>query len=413
MVEGTAPAGATLPKEGGGGIDAAATAMEGLTSITKGISGVIDGIFQVIGKLFNAIMDASPLLQGMLKIISKMFMLVLMPIGNMIGRLLMPVVIKMANKTMALLSKFGNAGPDQMQDVMAAGMTIALQSMIEMLQVVLKQVLVPLIAGIVQAIGAVLFGGNVEGADTTAASKMISGDLSDLMGAATGGFGDVINQFGLTVQTGNRIAGNSFAESATAFYTGNMDIASGFQATAEILVIGSTKAIKEFSKAFDTSKTELITIIDTLQLPFKNLKQWIDINFPTQTAKVETPSETGGKREMDWGRFLLGALAPALSIGAMLTKPKETSEWFTSGQGTEPETKYTPKAKGGIVTRPTRILAGEAGAEAIIPLSKAGGAVGGNTVNVHFHGDVYGMDDFERKVEKTVNKYGGKVRGAY
>jgi hypothetical protein len=38
-------------------------------------------------------------------------------------------------------------------------------------------------------------------------------------------------------------------------------------------------------------------------------------------------------------------------------------------------------AKGGIVTQPTQILAGESGAEAIIPLDRFGG-LGGQTINV-------------------------------
>jgi hypothetical protein len=38
-------------------------------------------------------------------------------------------------------------------------------------------------------------------------------------------------------------------------------------------------------------------------------------------------------------------------------------------------------AKGGIVTSPTQILAGESGAEAIIPLDRFGG-LGGQTINV-------------------------------
>lgn len=79
----------------------------------KGMTGVLEGIMQVVSKLFSAIIDASPMLQGVLKIVDKMFKMILMPIGNLIARLLLPIAIKMANKTMQFLSKFGNAGPDQ------------------------------------------------------------------------------------------------------------------------------------------------------------------------------------------------------------------------------------------------------------------------------------------------------------
>jgi hypothetical protein len=34
-------------------------------------------------------------------------------------------------------------------------------------------------------------------------------------------------------------------------------------------------------------------------------------------------------------------------------------------------------------------------------------------INIHFHGDIYGMDDFERQVQSIVSKYSGRVKGAY
>lgn len=44
-------------------------------------------------------------------------------------------------------------------------------------------------------------------------------------------------------------------------------------------------------------------------------------------------------------------------------------------------------AKGGVVTRPTLALVGEAGPEAVVPLNRAGRFGGGITVEQHFHGD--------------------------
>lgn len=55
--------------------------------------------------------------------------------------------------------------------------------------------------------------------------------------------------------------------------------------------------------------------------------------------------------------------------------------------------RVTPFANGGIVTRPTMGLVGEAGPEAVIPLNKAGG-FGGVTVNVY--GDVSGRELVEK-----------------
>ena len=66
-------------------------------------------------------------------------------------------------------------------------------------------------------------------------------------------------------------------------------------------------------------------------------------------------------------------------------------------------------AKGGIVTGPTLAMLGESGSEAVIPLNKAGGGMGG--INVTIVGDVYGFDDFEDKVSEAVRD--GARRGGF
>ena len=67
----------------------------------------------------------------------------------------------------------------------------------------------------------------------------------------------------------------------------------------------------------------------------------------------------------------------------------------------------TPMAEGGIVTRPTVLLAGEAGPEAIVPLDKAGGAGGGLTgnitINLHVHGGVVD-DETAMRIAEAVNR---------
>jgi hypothetical protein len=57
------------------------------------------------------------------------------------------------------------------------------------------------------------------------------------------------------------------------------------------------------------------------------------------------------------------------------------------GRGTEVSFPKIPAlAEGGIVTGPTLALIGEAGPEAVIPLDRAGGLGGGNTIHVHVQG---------------------------
>jgi hypothetical protein len=61
---------------------------------------------------------------------------------------------------------------------------------------------------------------------------------------------------------------------------------------------------------------------------------------------------------------------------------------------------FTPMAKGGIVTGPTPILAGEAGREAIIPLNQAGNMLGGGTtINVTVQGSVLSEMDLSDAIQ--------------
>ena len=65
-------------------------------------------------------------------------------------------------------------------------------------------------------------------------------------------------------------------------------------------------------------------------------------------------------------------------------------------------------AEGGIVTRPTRALIGEAGPEAVIPLSQAG-LTGTKEVHIHvgnFMGDEMSMRQFVRKIDQMLKEEG-------
>ncbi len=63
-------------------------------------------------------------------------------------------------------------------------------------------------------------------------------------------------------------------------------------------------------------------------------------------------------------------------------------------------------AEGGIVRKAVHGIVGEAGPEAIIPLDRLESFIGGSGggTHVHFHGNVYGMRDFERKVYEVTER---------
>jgi len=407
------------------GSDALAGMGDLISGGLKGVSGILEGIMNVVSKMFSSIIDASPMLQGVLKIVDKMFKMILMPIGNMIARLLLPVAIKMANKTMQFLSKFGNAGPDQLEEMMEAGMTIALDSFIEMIGVILTKVLVPIFKGLASAIvNAIkgIFGGGSE--EDYGASQFSFGaeDISLLMGGASEGFVNVIDQFGMTVQTGNKEIGTSQTELATVFYTGAVDIANGFQSLHDVLAIGTPGILSKFENEFNTAAAGVYTSIDTLKESFGTLSDFLDqfVIDHTEQEEEEEPEKKEDKwGALDWAAF---AISPTLKMIDTWSrgykfgggKRRDVSE-LTEEElyyARYPRSGYKQFANGGLATKPTKAIIGESGPEAVIPLNKLKGN-GGQNIEIHINGDIYGMDDFNRKIEQAVGKYSSKLRGAY
>jgi len=65
----------------------------------------------------------------------------------------------------------------------------------------------------------------------------------------------------------------------------------------------------------------------------------------------------------------------------------------------------SPFASGGIVTSPTLGLIGEAGPEAVVPLSEGGF---GTTYVVNINGDIYGVSDLETRIERVIQRTANK-----
>lgn len=67
--------------------------------------------------------------------------------------------------------------------------------------------------------------------------------------------------------------------------------------------------------------------------------------------------------------------------------------------------KEIPKlAEGGIVTKPTLAMIGEAGPEAVVPLSKASSIGAGGGISLTIYGDVYGIDDLAGKLSDALKR---------
>ncbi len=90
-------------------------------------------------------------------------------------------------------------------------------------------------------------------------------------------------------------------------------------------------------------------------------------------------------------------------------------EWVDTGGGSGywyDRRNINEMAHGGIVTSPTQILAGEAGPEAVIPLSKYNSGGFGN-INITLNtGNIYGVDDLEAAIKNAFDSLKWRIRAA-
>ena len=230
--------------EGGAG-----GAMGAMGIALKVIGKAIETVVQILSKIANMIIESSPMLKGVLGVIDKMFKLVLMPVGNMIGRLLLPLTIKMANKTVDLLQKYATAGPEKMSEAATEGFGIIVESMVEMMGVIFNQVLPPVLGALGNAIVngiASIFGAGKKEEETTSGADY-SKDLKELMGktgAGGVGAGTVMDQFGYSIITGNKLPGNYAGTSNTSLQTGGATSGRITNITLNIGTLNSTDDLK-------------------------------------------------------------------------------------------------------------------------------------------------------------------------
>jgi hypothetical protein len=96
-----------------------------------------------------------------------------------------------------------------------------------------------------------------------------------------------------------------------------------------------------------------------------------------------------------WG--IAGIIAAGAGVAALIASIKRAQ---AAG-------KEAALAEGGIVRRPTRVLIGEAGPEAVIPLSQAGLVSGTRELHIHvgnFMGDAISMRQFVRKIDQVLKE---------
>jgi phage-related protein len=152
---------------------------------------------------------------------------------------------------------------------------------------------------------------------------------------------------------------------------------------------------------------------DTIKSGFTAVKDWIWNKIEEITGFFTgLPDKLKGAGEgmFDWikGAFVVAWDAvrsvvnsiklPSITIGGWSTPFGKTPSWTSPEIDPIPNLGPLRLAKGGITTGPTLAIVGDnpGGREAIIPLPPGGGLPGGG--NIIIQGDVYGFDDFARKV---------------
>jgi hypothetical protein len=181
------------------------------------------------------------------------------------------------------------------------------------------------------------------------------------------------------------------------------------------IISGAIRVIKTvWTTGFNFFKTKVVSIFNGIKTTISNAlgKVWGFItDLKTKITDIGSNLWEGLKTGLT---SVIGFLRGSLNgLIGLFNKP---IKFFNDNNGPLPNIPLIPEipalAKGGIVTRPTLALIGEAGPEAVIPLSGAGGRGfgGGTTIIVNTGQSVSSKDDIAREIRKIMRE--GAQRGA-
>lgn len=261
---------------GGGGAAAAGAGAAGAAMAVAGAIGKgIEGIFSILQKMLQLMMDSSPLFQAVGKLFQTSMKLLFMPLGNMIAKVLMPIMMKYLQKSAERAQKYASSPPSSIEEVTSGTISDMISSFAEIFGKIFVEIVPPLVIGLVQGIAAAignLLGGNndVYSAATSSlkdAQKEYDSLFSEsgmtLVKSATG-FSTALDQFGLTIYTSNNTLGKASSDLATTFYTSSDTIENGFNKTSTVLVYGTTDMIKKINAQYNLAAANVTTTFDTV-----------------------------------------------------------------------------------------------------------------------------------------------------
>jgi len=336
-------------------------------------------VIKGIGKITNRLGEASPMLAGILQVMKNAVNMFLLPIGNMVASWLMPLAQSMTKMSIEFNTLFAKNGFWK-----------------SLATIVTKYITVPAINWIkdlfTDAISSLKRGINEITAIPSKITGAITSGISSASDSIKGGIasaGDSINSFLAGIKTSITSLPSKITESVN---NATATINSALTSAIETIRAIPSRISESITSGVSTLSNQVKGVIDSiLSLPSRIIEGIKGLMPKGVSDAVETVKGTA-----------TGAIS---KVTGAATGAFNTVTSALSGV-TSKVTSLIPLANGGIATAPTPAIVGERGPEAIIPLDLAPNL----GVTIVFNGDVYGMNDFEAKINQSVNKLISKRR---
>ena len=382
-------------------------------------------------KILHTLEKSSGYLGAVFAILGKVFLMALMPIATVLGAVLMPTVLKLLNIFRGVLTELKGPIGDLIGGKIDVGQFISIAAPI------MSEAFIE--AGSVIATAAETFGKLFsttiwpilepyffKAGDTLAkwigenAPRFLMIVITAFVNTLKSTFGAFISGFliglsggkeqfltGMIIVLGGLVSGLAVAIAVGlgAFGTVLAGFPIAIGAAFAALVIGIATIGAKFSAQLGAMFGKWISDNKGIWNKFKSdlvgtLRQIInDIKNAISKATVGTIGKTGSKIASTAAK---AAIAP-VSAGTMgISGAAKAYDWIKGKLGF---------AKGGVVTKPTLGILGEAGPEAAIPLSKMSGMGGGtNNITVNVNADVSSDIDLDRLADQISAKIYDNVR---
>ena len=337
-------------------------AATGAASAATAAIPILGAVLVGVGLIFKELKKHSPILQAVSSLFELAYSLFLMPIGNSLGKLLLPMAEALINLAIQFNSWWDeNAQPvfDRLQSVLEpffkGDFETALRNYI-------TEWLVPNLLWLLDTFGELIFGPAWD------VMKEVIRNLPDTINGIITWFNDVV----------------------VPFFTQVVSVVTSIINTVQAVVGSIISVVQNPIQTISTVISTISGVITAIKAFFDStLGPAVNV-IKEAVSKVKTTTENVKKAVSD-------------PVGTA----KSTVSNFVEKAGNALD-KLNPHwfATGGVVTGPTLGVVGEAGPEAIIPLDEMGGI--GATYVVNINGDVYGVSDLESRIERVIQRTANK-----